>query len=246
MSIGKGIPISTGFDLNSQSPLDNRTVFKTIEERDSLPSINLYEGLECFIEDTKTKYQYLNGQWEEIEIWDNVTVTKDETNNRNEISFYSKGALKKTIYIDGLSEGEVESWDDVTVTKDIINNRNEISFYSKGVLKKTIYIDGLGGGGTVHQVEKGENTPTDESILIWIDTSEESLSSSLTDELIIEFRTVIADLNSQIADLKARVLYLEQNGGGGTVPTDSSYAMLEDGTQLMLEDGSYLLLESSK
>lgn len=237
MSIGKGIPISTGFDLNSQSPLDNRTIFKTIEERDSLPSINLYEGLECFVEDTKTKYQYLNGQWEKIEIWDNVTVTKDEINNRNEISFYSKGALKKTIYIDSLSEREVESWDDATVTKDIINNRNEISFYSKGVLKKTIYIDGLGGGGTIHQVEKGENTPTDESILIWIDTSEESLSSSLTDELISEFRTVIADLNSQIADLKARVQHLEQNNGGGTVIDNSSYVMLEDGiSYVMLED----------
>lgn len=211
-----------------------------------MPTINLYEGLECFIEDTKIKYQYLNGQWEEIEIWDNVTVTKDEINNRNEISFYSKGTLKKTIYIDGLSEGEVESWDDATVTKDIINNRNEISFYSKGVLKKTIYIDGLGGGSTVYQVEKGENAPTDESILIWIDTSEEPLSSSLTDELIIEFKSVIADLNSQIADLKARVLYLEQNCGGGTVIIDSQYVMLEDDTQLMLEDGDYLLLESSK
>ena len=100
--IGKGISISTGFDLNSQSPLDNRTIFKTIAERDSLPNINLYEGLECFIEDTKVKYQYLNGQWEEIEIWDDATVTKDTVNNRNEISFYSKGVLKKTIYIDGL------------------------------------------------------------------------------------------------------------------------------------------------
>ena len=189
MSIGKGIPISTGFDLNSQSPLDNRTIFKTIEERDSLPSINLYEGLECFVEDTKIKYQYLNGQWEEIGMWD-----------------------------------------DATVTKDIVNNRNEISFYSKGTLKKTIYIDGLGGGNTAYQIEKGENTPTDESILIWIDTSEESLSSSLTDELIIEFKSVIADLNSQITDLKARVLYLEQNSGGGTVTDDSSYVMLEDDT----------------
>ena len=45
-----------------------------------------------------------------------------------------------------------------------------------------------------------------------------------------EFRTIIADLNSQIADLKARVLYLEQNGGGGTVTDNSSYVMLEDDT----------------
>ena len=245
MSIGKGIPISTGFDLNSQSPLDNRTIFKTIEERDSLPSINLYEGLECFVENTKTKYQYLNGQWEEIEIWDNVTVTKDEINNRNEISFYSKGTLKKTIYIDGLSEGEVESWDDATVTKDIINNRNEISFYSKGVLKKTIYIDGLGGRSTVYQVEKGENAPTDESILIWIDTSEESLSSSLTDELIIEFRTTISNmkntidiLTDEVNLLKEKVSYLEQNQGTETM----SYTITtKDGDTIVTKDGDTIV-----
>ena len=190
MSIGKGIPISTGFDLNSQSPLDNRTIFKTIAERDSLPSINLYEGLECFVQDTKVKYQYLNGQWEEIEIWDNVTVTKDEVNNRNEISFYSKGALKKTIY-----------------------------------------IDGLGGESVVHQIEKGDTAPTDENILLWIDTtSDNSVDTLLSDALILEFKRTIADLNSQIADLKARVQHLEQNNGGGTVTDDSSYVMLEDDT----------------
>ena len=40
MSIGKGINLSTGFDLNAQQPLDNRDVFETIRERDALPQIN--------------------------------------------------------------------------------------------------------------------------------------------------------------------------------------------------------------
>lgn len=63
MSIGKGIKLSTGFDLNAQSPLDNREWFSTIEERDSLPNINLYEGLKCFVNETKKNYQYINGEW---------------------------------------------------------------------------------------------------------------------------------------------------------------------------------------
>lgn len=63
MSIGKGIKLSTGFDLNSQSPLDNREVFETIAERDSLPSINLYEGLMCYVKETKENYQYVDGIW---------------------------------------------------------------------------------------------------------------------------------------------------------------------------------------
>ena len=54
--IGKGIKLSTGFDLNSQSPLDNREVFETIEERDALPSINLYEGLTCYVKETINIY----------------------------------------------------------------------------------------------------------------------------------------------------------------------------------------------
>ena len=61
--IGKGIKLSTGFDLNSQSPLDNREVFETIEERDALPSINLYEGLTCYVKETKENYQYIDGKW---------------------------------------------------------------------------------------------------------------------------------------------------------------------------------------
>ena len=61
--LGKGIKLSTGFDLNSQSPLDNREVFETIEERDALPSINLYEGLTCYVKETKENYQYIDGNW---------------------------------------------------------------------------------------------------------------------------------------------------------------------------------------
>ncbi len=251
MSIGKGIPISTGFDLNSQSPLDNRTVFETVAERDSLPSINLYEGLECFIKNTKARYEYLNGQWKEIEIWDNVTVTKNETTNKLTLSFYSNNVLKREVEIDipSVAVAEVEAWDDATVTKDVANNRNEISFYSKGVLKKTIYIDGLGGDTNVvyqvEQVEQGNTAPTDENILLWIDTSEEPLSSNLSDDLITEFRATIGSMQTTIDTLideinllKARVLYLEQNQGAETI----SYTITtKDGDTIITKDGDTII-----
>ena len=57
--IGKGIQLSTGFDLNAKAPLDNREWFKTIRERDSLPDINLYNGLRCYVDETKKNYQYI-------------------------------------------------------------------------------------------------------------------------------------------------------------------------------------------
>lgn len=157
--IGKGIKLSTGFDLNSQSPLDNREVFETIEERDALPNINLYEGLTCYVKETKENYQYIDGNW----------TTKS---------------------------------------------------------------------GGIERISYGDTEPSDGDILLWIDTaSNNDVSSLLPDALISEFRTVIADLNSQIADLKARVQHLEQNNGGGTVTDNSSYVMLEDGiSYVMLED----------
>lgn len=65
MSMGKGIQLSTGFDLNAKAPLDNRELFNSIKERDSLPDINLYDGLKCFVKETQKNYQYLNGAWSE-------------------------------------------------------------------------------------------------------------------------------------------------------------------------------------
>ncbi len=244
--IGKGIKLSTGFDLNSQSPLDNRTIFETIEERDSLPNINLYEGLECFIKNTKQKYVYINGQWNLVEIWDNVIVTKDNTNNKSTLSFYANGVLKKEVEIDSssITAEDIQFWDDATVTKDIVNNRNAISFYSKGVLKKTIYIDGLRGSDAVYQIEQSENPPIDENILLWIDTSSDgSVSDNFTDALIIELRSAIRNLNSEIKSLKSRVAYLEQNGIGkpeGTTPI--SYTITtKDGDTIVTKDGDTIV-----
>ena len=244
--IGKGIKLSTGFDLNSQSPLDNRTIFETIEERDSLPNINLYEGLECFIKNTKQKYVYINGQWNLLEIWDNVIVTKDDASSKSTLSFYANGVLKKEVEIDSssITADDIQFWDDATVTKDIDNNRNVISFYSKGVLKKTIYIDGLGGSDAVNQIEQGENPPTDENILLWIDTSSDgSVSDNFTDALIIELRSAIRNLNSEIKSLKSRVAYLEQNGIGKPEETTDTLMTLEDGTILTFEDGTQMTFE---
>ena len=207
--IGRGIKLSTGFDLNSQSPLDNRTTFETIEERDSLPNINLYEGLECFIKNTKQKYVYTDGQWNPMEIWDDVIVTKDDINGVSTLSFYANGVLKKEVEIDSssITADDIQFWDDVTVTKDTANNRNVVSFYSKGVLKKTIYIDCL-------------------------------VSGNSTDETIAELRSAISNLNSEIESLKSRVAYLEENGVGDEtlgetlVLEDETILVFEDETEM--------------
>ena len=188
MSLGKGIKLSTGFDLNAKSPLDNREWFKTIAERDLLPDINLYEGLMCFVDETKHNYQYINGEW---------------------------------------------------VDKDI-----------------------GGGSGTgsesIKEIEYGETEPTDENISIWVDTSNDAgVMQSFADALLQEFRSTIADLYKEIADLKeqnkkleARVTYLEMNGGGsgGDIPiepdTNDIIMVDENNYVLTFEDGSIMCFDN--
>lgn len=189
MSLGKGIKLSTGFDLNAKSPLDSREWFKTIAERDALPDINLYEGLKCFVEETKHNYQYIDGEW---------------------------------------------------VDKDIGGG------------------SGTGSGKSVKEIEYGETEPTDENISIWVDTSNDAgVMQSFADALLQEFRSTIADLYKEIADLKeqnkkleARVTYLEMNGGGsgGDIPiepdTNDIIIVDENNYVLTFEDGSIMCFDN--
>lgn len=53
---GKGISVGSGFDLGANLPLDNRTVQATLAERDSMPTIQLVEGLLVYVKENKTTY----------------------------------------------------------------------------------------------------------------------------------------------------------------------------------------------
>lgn len=53
---GKGISVGSGFDLGANLPLDNRTVQATLADRDSMPTIQLVEGLIVYVKENKTLY----------------------------------------------------------------------------------------------------------------------------------------------------------------------------------------------
>lgn len=53
---GKGISVGSGFDLGANLPLDNRTVQATLADRDSMPTIQLVEGLFVYVKENKTVY----------------------------------------------------------------------------------------------------------------------------------------------------------------------------------------------
>ena len=67
-NIGRGIPISVGFDLGANIPLDARSTVNTKADLDTLVEENIAcYGLTVFVLEDETYYQYLgNNTWEEI------------------------------------------------------------------------------------------------------------------------------------------------------------------------------------
>lgn len=62
-----GILINTGFDVGSSSPIDNRTIKNTTDERDALVSDGLaYESLRTYVTSEKKWYEYDGYTWNEI------------------------------------------------------------------------------------------------------------------------------------------------------------------------------------
>lgn len=63
---GTNVPISSGFDINSQRPIDPRTVVETYSDLENIPNIQLYPGLEVYVEDEETKYYYSGSEWKNV------------------------------------------------------------------------------------------------------------------------------------------------------------------------------------
>ena len=71
MSIGKGIQLSTSFDVNTAQPLDSRQLVDSLEERDAL--VNVYNGLRCYVNGVG-EFKYINGEWHN----EGADISKDE------------------------------------------------------------------------------------------------------------------------------------------------------------------------
>lgn len=64
---GKGIQISTGFDLGTSEPLDHRTVVTTYSDLGGIPSSQKYQGLSVYVEDDDMFYRWTGSSWETAE-----------------------------------------------------------------------------------------------------------------------------------------------------------------------------------
>lgn len=170
MSIGKGINLSTGFDLNAQQPLDNRDVFETIRERDALPQINTYEGMKCYVKETKSNYQYIDGAWVSADV-DNNSIAYGITPPTSEDTLIwvdTSGNLSGINYEDAFVEEVRESMFqatesliddiegvktrienlenvDITHNKEIEKNKSDISSINSEVSSIKTNISNIGG-----------------------------------------------------------------------------------------------------
>ena len=100
MSVGKGIQLSTGFDVNTAQPLDSRELVNSIEERDAL--INVYNGLRCYVNGVGA-FIYIDGVWSES---DSKVSEDDETiqNIINEVTELSSDVVELDVKIDNVIE----------------------------------------------------------------------------------------------------------------------------------------------
>lgn len=101
----------------------------------------------------------------------------------------------------------------------------------------------------------GETEPLEDEI-IWIDNSyiDNSITTNIEDAVIEEFRGMfkfltnkIEELQQKNIDLEARVMYLEENGGGGgTVkpdnPSGNDTIMTFEGDEIMIFEDNKILI----
>ena len=102
-NLGKGISLSSAFDLQTDLPLDSRAVVPNASGLQALIDNNaVYAGMIVYQEDVKKNFQFKENKWEELSltnaVWENIqntpttlsgygitdAYTKDEINNKFE------------------------------------------------------------------------------------------------------------------------------------------------------------------
>ena len=120
--IGKGISITTGFDVASQKPLDSRTVVRDLEELANMPSGMVHLGLTVFVIAENKLYQ-----WKEV-------IPEDKTQE----PYIGWGAIESEVAAkEILNVSEEINFDD-TPTLMLQKNKNNFFPYTH---EDSIFVD---------------------------------------------------------------------------------------------------------
>lgn len=122
---GKGISVGSGFDLGANLPLDNRTIQATVSDRDTMPTIQLVEGLIVYVKENKTLYVLKsfnadgsNRVWEPLAVGAVIEIINTLESDRTDAALSAaQGKALKTL-VDDLRASVVAALD-YKGTKDI-------------------------------------------------------------------------------------------------------------------------------
>lgn len=208
MSVGKGIQLSTGFDVNTAQPLDSRELVNSIEERDAL--INVYNGLRCYVNGVGA-FVYIDGIWTESD----SKVSEDDKTIQgiiNEIAEINDDFSKLDAKIDNIIEySDIAPQEETLLWIDTSSNReasspllsNEIILEFQGIIeelrtqidklrkdnialeRRVAYLEQHGGGGGGTPDYEGEEL---------IMTFEDGTQMTFEDGSIMIFEEYVGDV----------------------------------------------------
>ena len=115
-NFGKGIKITSGFDLSAKLPLDNRYIVKTLEERDSHVTNNrAYEGMKVYVLDEKKEYTYDGTEWTEQggisdEQLEQLIIAYEHSQSKH-VTIEDIHTHDNKSVLDNITQEKVDSWD---------------------------------------------------------------------------------------------------------------------------------------
>ena len=139
-----GILINTGFDVGSSSPVDNRTLKDTINERDVLVSEGkVYENLKVYCKDTKKEYRWTGTEWETVGSGGADTATITEAVNtylaENPVEAMTDEQIATSVN-KSISDGSIEVMSEVEDGSIVLDKLNYENVF--GAIKYEVYKSG--------------------------------------------------------------------------------------------------------
>ena len=131
-NFGNGIKVTSGFDLATKGPLDNRTVVDTLAQRDAhITSGRGYEGLKVYVCDEKKEYIYTGAGW-----FESGGMTDEQATQLLEAYTHSRTEHASAETLDELiikvdSLPTIESLNSIIETKAPLDHTHEDIYYNK-------------------------------------------------------------------------------------------------------------------
>lgn len=206
--IGKGITITTGFDVATQLPLDSRSVVSDLEALVSMPDDVKYEGLLVYVVDDNKLYQWKrqmldNGLLSDIYTWGPIEseIGAQELLDLSEIDFTTIPML--------ILQKNKENFFPMTHEDAIFVDQsgNKLSDKYQVIYDETLNTENKTIAGSVNEI----NTKLEDSINEFKEEITKTLNNLKQDVTIMEadleslMREIREEIDRQIAELRASI-----------------------------------------